>query len=213
MGGQATIAAGPFLPDFPFVPTYAPKASGASAALAWFAKAGYDVQNGKVTKHGQPLSFRLVTYSSRVEFPLFAQVLQAEAKKLGITITIDLLDNYEDYLLHKNDWDIGTYSPIVAPRGDASYFLNVAFKPGGSLNFGKINDPTLTALIDKLDRTVDTEQRNKLVRQALQRIDDQTYYSYLVHPNITVAYRKRVKNWVTSKSEYYMLTNQLDVQD
>ncbi|MNW35572.1 Nickel-binding periplasmic protein precursor [compost metagenome] len=213
MGGQATLAQGPFLPEFPFVPNYEAKTTGATAALEWFAKAGYDVKDGKVTHNGEPLSFRLVTYSSRAEFPLFAQVLQAQARELGITITIDQLDNYEDYLLQQDDWDLGTYSPLIAPRGDASYFLNVAFKPDGSLNFGKINDPELTGQIDKLDQTVDTQQRNELIRQALERIDEQMYYSYLVHPNTLVAYRDRVKNWVTSKSEYYMLTNQLDVQD
>lgn len=122
------------------------------------------------------------------------------------------MDQYEDYLLTKDDWDLGTYSPLIAPRGDASYFLNVSFKPDGSLNFGKINDPQLTKWIDELDQMVDTDKRTALIQNILSYIDQETYYSYLVHPNILVAYKDRVKHWVTSKSEYYMLTNQLDVE-
>ncbi len=213
MGGQATLAKGPFLPDFPFVPAYADKATGTEAALEWFRQAGFEIGNGRVTRDGASLQYKLVTYSSRAEFPLLAQVLQAQAKELGIDISIELLDNYEDYLLQQDTWDLGTYSPLIAPRGDASYFLNVSFQPDGALNFGKINDLELSAMIDELDQTADPGKRNTLISQALQRIDEQSYYSYLVHPNTMVAYRDRVKNWVTSKSEYYMLNKDLDVQD
>lgn len=212
MAGQATLATGPFMPGFSFIPSYEAKTTGAEAALAWFEKAGYQVEQGKVSKDGKPLNLKLVTYTSRAEFPLFAQVLQAQAKKIGINITIEFVDNYEDYLLTKDDWDLGTYSPLIAPRGDASYFLNVAFKPDGTLNFGKINDSHLNQWIDQLDQMVDTDKRNELIKKILMHIDKETYYSYLVHPNTLVVYKNRVKNWVTSKSEYYMLTNQLDVE-
>lgn len=212
MGGQATLATGPFMPGFSFMPSYEVKTTGTEAALAWFEKAGYQVEQGKVSKNGKPLSLKLVTYTSRAEFPLFAQVLQAQAKEIGIQITIEFVDNYEDYLLTKDDWDLGTYSPLIAPRGDASYFLNVAFKPDGTLNFGKINDLQLNKWIDQLDQMVDTDKRNELIEKILMHIDEETYYSYLVHPNTLVVYKDRVKNWVTSKSEYYMLTNQLDVE-
>ncbi|MGG4145456.1 nickel ABC transporter substrate-binding protein [Paenibacillus algorifonticola] len=212
MGGQATVASGPFLPEFPFVPDYESKETGLDAARKWFQQAGYEVEQGKVTKNGKPLSFKLVTYASRAEFPLLAQVLQSQAKELGITITIAQVDKYEDYLLEKGDWDLGTYSPLIAPRGDASYFLNVAFKPEGSLNFGKIDDKELSAWIDELDQTVDTNERYAFIKKALTRINEEMYYSYLVHPNTLVVYQGKVKNWVTSKSEYYMLTNELDVE-
>ncbi|WP_434750990.1 nickel ABC transporter substrate-binding protein [Paenibacillus amylolyticus] len=212
MAGQATLASGPFMPNFAFVPSYEAKTTGVDAALKWFEKAGYQVEQGKVSKDGKPLNLKLVTYTSRAEFPLFAQVLQAQAKNIGIQISIEFVDKYEDYLLSLDDWDLGTYSPIIAPRGDASYFLNVSFKPDGTLNFGKINDAELNRWIDELDQMVDPDERNAQIQKILTHIDQETYYSYLVHPNTLVVYKDRVKNWVTSKSEYYMLTNQLDVE-
>ncbi len=212
MGGQATVAQGPFLPDFPFVPKYPTRKTGTEEALKWFKEAGLQVDNGKVTQNGRPLTLKLVTYASRAEFPIFSQALQSEAKQLGITLQIEQVENYEDYLMNDMTWDLGMYSPLIAPRGDASYFLNVSFLPDGTLNYGKINDELLNKWIYQLDQTVDTAKRNELIAQALTRINDQTYYSYMVHPNTLVVYKDSVKNWVTSKSEYYMLTNQLDVE-
>ena len=212
MGGQATLASGPFLPNFPFVPNYPTRVTGTAEALKLFQKAGLQVENGKVTQAGKPLTLKLVTYASRAEFPIFSQALQSEASQLGINIQIEQIENYEDYLMKNSDWDLGMYSPLIAPRGDASYFLNVSFLPDGSLNYGKIKDKTLEKMIDQLDQTVDSSKRNELISQALNRINQQTYYAYLVHPNNLVVYKNSVKNWVTSKSEYYMLTNQLDVE-
>lgn len=212
MLGQAKIAEGPFLPNFAFTPDYPSKDTGQEAALEWFRKAGYDVNNGKVTKDGKNIDLKLVIYNSRVEFTVFAQVLQSQAKEIGINISIEVLENYEDYLINQDNWDLGMYSPLISPRGDASYFLNVSFKSNGSLNFSKVNDPELTAIIEELDRTIEASERTELIKQALLYIDNKTYYSYLVHPNVVVAYNKRISNWNTSKSEYYMLTNKLDVQ-
>lgn len=213
MSGQAELAEGPFLPEFDFAPDYEPKERGKEAALEWFKNAGYDVEDGKVTKDGDPLQLQLITYTSRAEFPIFSQALQSQAKEIGIDISINVEENYEDYLLEQDDWDLGMYSPLISPRGDASYFLNVSFNPDGALNFSKVDDPDLSELIEKLDTTVDIEERNELIKQALLHIDEKTYYSYMVYPNVVVAYNDRVSNWYTSPSEYYMLTNELDVQD
>lgn len=213
MSGQAELAEGPFLPEFNFTPAYEVKETGKEVALAWFEKAGFDIENEMVTKDGEPLELKLVTYTSRTEFPILSQALQSRAKEIGIEISIEVLENYEDYLIEEEDWDLGMYSPLIAPRGDASYFLNVSFKPEGALNFSKVDDPELTSLIEELDGTIAEDERNKLIEQALLHIDKKTYYSYLVHPNIVVAYNDRVSNWTTSKSEYYMLTNELDVHE
>ncbi|KQL58945.1 MULTISPECIES: nickel ABC transporter substrate-binding protein [Bacillaceae] len=211
MSGQAVLANGPFLPDFEFTPEYDQKDTGKETALAWFEEAGFETENEVVTKEGEPLHFTLVTYTSRAEFPILAQALQSKAKEIGITISIEVVDNYEEYLLQEESWDIGMYSPLIAPRGDASYFLNVSFKPDGALNFSKVDHPELTSIIDELDKTIDESERNQLIEDALLLIDQETYYSYLVHPNIVVAMNDRVENWNTSRSEYYMLTNELDV--
>lgn len=212
MSGQATSAQGPFLSEAPFSPKYLTKSFDLEKARQSFAEAGYEVENGLVTSNGKPLSFQLLTYQSRAELPLISQMIQASAKELGITIDIRQVDNADEYLAANDDWDLATYSSITAPRGDASYFLNAAYTTEGALNYGRVKHPELESLIGKLNTTVPEAERNELAKEAVAYIDQHMLNSYIIHPNNFVVYNKQVKNWVTSKSEYYMLTKDLDIE-
>lgn len=212
MAGQATVAAGPFLPDFPFTPSYEKKTFSLEAARKYLESAGYEMKDGKAMKDGKPLSFKLLTYSYRPELPLMAQLLQSNAKELGITIEIQQVENIDEYLAQNQDWDLATYSLITSPRGDASYFLNSAYMPGGAINPGQIRHEKLMDMIDELNHTVEEEKRSGLAKEAITIIDRETLHSFIVHPNNFVAYKDYVKGWKTSKSEYYTLTKDLDVK-
>ncbi|MEK1829409.1 hypothetical protein AAAC51_10475 [Priestia megaterium] len=83
---------------------------------------------------------------------------------------------------------------------------------GGAFNVGHFHEPALTSIINKLNKTVDQKQRNELARQAGEIVEKETLHSSIVHPNNFVAYRGNVKNWVTTKSEYYVITKDLDVK-
>jgi peptide/nickel transport system substrate-binding protein len=212
MAGQAMVAEGPFLSDFAFAPSYKEKEFGIETAKKHLEAAGYEMKDGKAMKDGKPLSLNLLTYSYRPELPLIAQLLQSNAKELGITITIQQVENIDEYLAENEDWDLATYSLITSPRGDASYFLNSAYMPGGAINPGQIRHEKLIAIIDELNRTVNEEKRNELAKEAITIIDQETLHSFIVHPNNFVAYKDYVQNWTTSKSEYYALTKDLDVK-
>ncbi|GGF61868.1 nickel ABC transporter substrate-binding protein [Paenibacillus albidus] len=212
MTGQATAAAGPFLAEAPFSPEYTPKTFDLEVARQFFRTAGYDVDNGLVSKGGKPLTFRLLTYQSRAELPLISQLIQANAKELGITVDIRLVDNIDEYLAANDDWDLATYSNITAPRGDASYFLNAAYTSEGALNYGYVRQPELEALIEQLNTAIAEDERNNLAQQAVAYIDEHRLNSFIIHPNNFVVYSSHVKNWVTSKSEYYLLTKDLDIE-
>lgn len=211
MSGQASVAEGPFLADSPLSPTYTAKPFDIERARTLFAQAGYTVTNGQVTNNGAPLTFNLVTYQSRAELPIIAQLLQANAAQLGIKLNIQQVDNADEYLAENKNWDMAIYSFITAPRGDASYLLNSVYTPTGGLNYGQVKDQALDTLIQQLNQTVDVEQRNQIAQQAVEMIDRHLLHSYIIHPNNFVAHQKRVSGWVTSKSEYYMLTKDLDV--
>uniref|UniRef100_UPI00046E9892 ABC transporter substrate-binding protein n=1 Tax=Paenibacillus forsythiae TaxID=365616 RepID=UPI00046E9892 len=177
-----------------------------------FAAAGYQVDNGRVLQDGQPLAFRLLTYQARAELPLIAQLIQANARELGITVDIRLVDNIDEYLAANNDWDLAVYSSITAPRGDASYFLNAAYTPEGALNYAHVHQPELEVLIGKLNAAISEGERNAIAQEAVGYIDKHVLNSYIIHPNHFVVYSNHVKNWVTSKSEYYLLTKDLDIE-
>lgn len=165
-------------------------------------------------KNGKPLQLVLLTYSARADLPLIAQVFQSDAKRIGIAVEIRQIDTPEDYMASNRDWDLATYSNLTAPRGDAGYYLNATYHPDGALNFSGAEQPELTAIIDKLNQTVGAEERAALAEQAASYVHEQMINSFILHPSTIVAYNsEKVKNWVTTRSEYYMITNELDVQE
>ncbi|KRE48983.1 nickel ABC transporter substrate-binding protein [Paenibacillus sp. Soil522] len=211
--GHAEVATGPFPSTFSFAPDYPEKETGMDAARAYLQDAGYTEVNGVMQKNGEPLTFKLLTYSARADLPLIAQVFQSDAGQLGIDVQIKQIEIPEEYMAANRDWDLTTYSNLTAPRGDAGYYLNATYHPKGALNFSGADDNHLTALIDELNATVGQEKRSVKAEQVALYVDEQVYNSFILHPNTLVAYKSdKVLNWVTSRSEYYMLTNELDVK-
>ncbi|TWT27060.1 nickel ABC transporter substrate-binding protein [Planomicrobium sp. CPCC 101110] len=210
--GHAEVAAGPFPSSFSFAPEYPKKQSGLDIARNFLKEAGYTEADGVMQKDGKPLELTLLTYSARADLPLIAQVFQSDAKQLGIQVTIQQIEIPEEYMAANRDWDLTTYSNLTAPRGDAGYYLNATYHPKGALNFSGANDDQLTKMIDQLNSTVGQQERSDIAEEIASYVDGQVYNSFILHPNTLVAYNSgKVKNWVTSRSEYYMLTNELDV--
>ncbi|CAM3362934.1 nickel ABC transporter substrate-binding protein [Saccharibacillus brassicae] len=212
--GYGEPAIGPFLPSLPFAPKYDNTASdtGSEAAVKHLQAAGYKLENGVMAKDGKPLALTLLTYSARADLPLIAQVFQSDAKQIGINVEIRQIDTPEEYMASNRDWDLATYSNLTAPRGDAGYYLNATYHPTGALNFSGSEDPELTAIIDELNLTVAPEKRAELAERAANYVHDNVLNSFVLHPATIVAYNgTKVKNWITTRSEYYMITNKLDV--
>ena len=214
MNGHATASSGPFNPDFTFAGESTPVGYDATQAEALLKEAGYEKNEaGKLVKDGKSLELTLATYQGRPELPLMAQYLQAEAASLGITINIVTIENIDSYLWEKQDeWDIVTYSNLTAPRGDGGYFLNVAYSPEGSLNPGQINITELNEITKKLNVTANLEERISLQKKAVSIIQEEVPQSFILHPHIIVGVNERVKNWSPGSEEYYLITNQMDVE-
>ncbi|PAF17266.1 nickel ABC transporter substrate-binding protein [Terribacillus saccharophilus] len=211
--GYAQSAKGPFPDSLPFAPTYSDRETGAEVAKEYLEKAGYSLQDGKMQKDGEPLEFTLLTYSARADLPLIAQIFQSDAKKIGIDVELRQIEIPEEYMASNRDWDLATYSNLTAPRGDAGYYLNATYHPDGALNFSGANEPELTEIIDQLNVTVDMDKRSELAEEAANYVDENQINSFVLYPDTLVAYDEtKVKNWVTTRSEYYMITNQLDVK-
>ncbi|WP_407941662.1 nickel ABC transporter substrate-binding protein [Metabacillus schmidteae] len=212
--GYAEPAVGPFAPSLPFAPSYEQSETASKeAAVKYLEDAGYTLKDGKMQKDGEQLIFTLLTYSARADLPLIAQVFQSDAKQIGINVEIRQIDIPEEYMASNRDWDLATYSNLTAPRGDAGYYLNATYHPTGALNFSGAEEPELTRIIDKLNQTVNQEDRAVLAEQAANYVHENVINSFVLHPSTIVAFNEnKVKNWVTTRSEYYMITNKLDVK-
>ncbi|MCI3926870.1 ABC transporter substrate-binding protein [Paenibacillus sp. TRM 82003] len=213
MLGNATPANGPFNPNLPFGSDKAPVRQNIEEAKRLLTEAGYAADaDGKLSKDGKPLTLELITYGARPELPLIAQLLQSDAARAGVTIKIKSVEDVDNYLAEQSDWDIATYSNLTAPRGDGGFFLNSAFLPDGALNPGGIDLPELTALIERLNAESEAAARNALIGEAAAVLAREAPHSYVVYPNVIVGVNERVMNWSPNRSEFYMLTNVMDVK-
>ncbi|WP_370741250.1 nickel ABC transporter substrate-binding protein [Longirhabdus pacifica] len=211
MAGQAEVSQGPFLADAPFSPSYEEKEFGEEIAKEYLQTAGFVMENGKALKDGNPLELTLVTYNYRPDLPIVAQILESNAKELGITMDIQIVENIDEYLKTKDDWDLAIYSANTAPRGDAGYFLNAVYMENGALNFGEVRDQNLVNVIHEFNGTAEIEKRNELAKEAVTIIDENRYHSFVVHPSNYAAYKNTVKNYQISKSEFYVITKDIDI--
>jgi len=213
MLGNASPANGPFSSRLPFASKASVEKLDVAKAKALLEEAGFQAgADGKLVKDGKPLTLELITYKARRELPLIAQLLQSDAAKAGVTVTIKNVENVDDYLKENKDWDMVTYSNQTAPRGDGSYFLNTAFMPEGSLNAGGINIPSLNDIVKKLNATSDADERVKLTQDAVAVINQAIPHSYAVYPNLIVGFNKRVIGFKPGAEEFYILTHALDVK-
>lgn len=213
MLGHAMPANGPFNSSLPFGSDSKIQKLNVEQAKKLLEEAGFKAGNdGKFIKDGKPLTLELLTYKGRPELPLIAQLLQSDAAKAGITISIKTVENVDTYLRENTDWDFVTYSVISAPRGDGGYFLNSALMEGGSLNAANISSDKITEVVKLLNRTGDIPSRIKLTKDASDIIKEEVPQSFAVYPNIIVGTNTKIIDWKPTAEDYYVINNKMDVK-
>ena len=101
------------------------------------------------------------------------QLLQAQAKQAGINITLKSLDNAtEKNRRVAGDFQLGNSPSPTGSAADADGVLSLYYLPDSASNYGRVNDPQLTTLINAQRREADPAKRKQLIRQAVQRIND-----------------------------------------
>ncbi|PTI67880.1 nickel ABC transporter substrate-binding protein [Staphylococcus shinii] len=157
-----------------------------------------------------PLKLTVSTYNGRPELPKMAQVIQSDAKKANIDITIRNVDDIEGYLSDKKQWDASLYSFGTIPRGDTGYFFNQAYKPEGAINSGNYNNKKVTTLIDQFNRTVDKSERNRLTNEIIDITQNDFANSYISYMDNIVGMNKDVKNLKATPEGIYLIDYRVD---
>jgi peptide/nickel transport system substrate-binding protein len=106
-------------------------------------------------------------------FTIKAQLLQSQLKKGGINLTLKPLLNGEDAQRRRS----GDFQFNITPRGqgvpqDIDSYVYGMFHPKSADNYGRINDPQLTPLLEAQRAELDPNKRRELVRRAVQRINE-----------------------------------------
>ena len=175
------------------------------------AEAGYEDTNGDGTldKDGKELNFRICTYTTKAELPLYAQAMEDAFSEIGIGLEIDA--GAYDAVVEKQesgDFDLMMISMTMCPTGDPQYFADLALKTDGSTNYGHYSNTEVDKLIEQLDDEFDTDKRNELAVEIQQKVMDDAGYIVIGHSKFTNVMKKNVENCPTNPSEYYAINYQ-----
>ena len=213
LNNGASVVANAIFPDNTAFGGFAVKGydydvEGAKKVLA---DAGYEDTNGDGTldKDGNELNFRICTYTTKAELPLFAQAMADAFAEVGIGLEIDA--GAYDAVVEKQgngDFDLMMISMTMCPTGDPHYFSDLCLKSNGSANYGHYSNSEVDELIDQLDSEFDTDKRNELAVEIQQKVIDDAGYIVIGHSKFTNVLKNTVENCPTNPSEYYTLNYQ-----
>ncbi len=162
--------------------------------------------------NGENISLRLLTYSTKTELASFCNELASSANKIGIDISVEVYDSVSEQQ-KTGDFDLMMISFTMVPTGDPQYFADIAFKTGGSSNYGGYSNAEVDALIEELDVEFDSERRVELAKEIQSVITEDAGYIVVGHSNYYYVMGSNVKGLHTNPSEYYLLDANVYIEE
>jgi peptide/nickel transport system substrate-binding protein len=163
-------------------------------AKALFAECGWKADgSGRLMKDGKPFAFTLMTNQGNKTRELCAQVIQQQLKKLGIDVTIRIMEwstFIHEYIDKKNfeavvlGWQLG--------RDPDNYSMwHSSQQKEGQYNFCSYTNPQVDRWLVDARGTFNFEKRRDLYRQIHAQIAEDLPYIFLYCPDELVAIHKR----------------------
>ena len=154
--------------------------------------------------NGNKISIRLATYSTKAELANFCTEIASAAKNIGIEISTEVYESVSEQQ-KTGDFDLLMVSFTMVPTGDPQYFADIAFRTGGSSNYGGYSNETVDSLINQLDEEFDSAKRVELAKQIQSEITDDAGFIVVGHSKYIYVMGSDVKGLHTNPSEYYLL--------
>ena len=177
-------------------------------------EAGYEDTDGDgiVDKDGENLSLRFVTYSYNPEFLQFADIYQAQLAEIGVDLQVETYDVLDD-TMGSGEYDIAGLNYAMAPTGSESYFLNMVFLPGASNNYNGYDNAKVDEIAETLATAYDKEERTALMKEMEQEILNDGAYTFFANQRLICVYNKKVTGFEINPTEYYLITNTIDIAE
>lgn len=159
---------------------------------------------------GKNISLRLVTYSTKAELPNYSNSIASAAKEAGIEILVEVHESVSEHQ-KSGDFDLMLVSFTMVPTGDPQYFANIAFKTGGSSNYGKYSNSEVDQLIEELEVEFDKAERTQMAKHIQEQILADAGFIVIGHSKYYYVMNKNVKGLHTNPSEYYLLDANISI--
>lgn len=210
--GGATPGKAPIPPtlDFGFDDLQDENSYDPTSAKKILAEAGYKDTDGDgfvESPEGEKIDLNFVIYTSREELNIYAQALQANAKEVGIKVTLNTV-SYETLLDMRDagNFDLLIWNVLVANTGDPENYLRENWYSTSPSNQAKYNNPQVDKLIDELTVTFDDAKRRNLCIEIQQLIMNDAATVFFGYETTYLFYNKDVKGAQLYPIDYYWLT-------
>ena len=148
-------------------------------AAALLDEAGWLLDGDQRKKDGEVLSLNVIIYPQQPDLVPLSGALQAQLRKLGVTVTIQSVDDVYSALAEGGvDWDLGISSEGTVSWGVTSPFLCRYVGAEGSRNFAGYDNAEVEVLIAELKQTVDIERRDAILERIQTILVDEDPYVF-----------------------------------
>ena len=165
--------------------------------------------DGYVDRDGKNLELRYLTYTSRQELPLLAEMLQADLKKIGVKLNVNATDNYKAFL-KSGDYDMFSKAIVTAPTGDPEYYFTSHIVNDAVDNAGHYNSEAITQFEEQLHNTYGAAARSDIAIKMSQQVLDDCALIYASHLRMSFVMKPNVEGFTAHPSDYYEITAALD---
>ena len=135
------------------------------------------------------------------------QLMQAQLKEGGINLILKDVDPTTEGA-RKKKGDFVTDITGKSLLNDLDDYLYGVFHPSSPHNYGHVNDPQLTPILEAQRRETDPAKRTELWKQAVRRITDQAWAVAFFYPQIGNLWQPYLKNYAPNwGSEVWPITS------
>ncbi|GBG55885.1 peptide ABC transporter substrate-binding protein [Sporomusaceae bacterium FL31] len=179
------------------------------------AEAGWTDSDGDgiLEKNGNKLTVDFVVYNSRAELPIYAEAVQADAKKVGFDVKIKTVDyNLIDKMGINGEYGLLISNITTANTGDPEIFLNWYWRTNNGdnpQNGSGYSNPALDAKLAELSSEFDRQKRRKLIIDSQQIIMNDGAALFLGYPETNIISSTKIEGARMYPSDYYWLTNKI----
>ncbi|MDX8384214.1 MAG: peptide-binding protein [Ghiorsea sp.] len=197
LGLGETIAA-PYKPGTKWVnQKLKPRPFDPKQALTLLAKSGWAIDNsdGKLKKHGKPLSFTILTNNGNKQRADTATIIQQRLKSIGITIHVRLVEwsAFIENFINKRDFDAVILGWSLSPEPDQYSIWHSSQTGARQFNFLSYKNATVDTALEQARRIFDEDKRKALYDTMQAEIQHDAPLVFLYAGYALPAINKRIQ--------------------
>ncbi len=196
--GLGEIIASPYKPGTRWVnESLKPRDFNIEKATQLLAEAGWvkDAQTKMVSKHGQPLSFTILTNNGNKKRADTATIIQQRLKQIGIQVNIRLVEwsAFIENFINKRDFDAVILGWSLSPDPDQYSIWHSSQTGERQFNFLSYANPKVDEALEQARLTFDLDEQKQWYDIMQQEIYNDVPLVFLYAGHALVAIDKRIK--------------------